>query len=477
MMFGAVSFGVALLGLVLAPVVGHYYWERVSGSGDRGALKEYLSWTVRGLAAPALVWILLNSGLLPGLPPLLAEAEVAKAAGANWVSALLRITAPALLVLSSWWGAVTFAWLLARLSRRMAHGREFTVVCLFWLLPLLPVAWLTFRATGASGLGLVCLAWLVPVIHGSLPMLERQQQKPFVCYARAMARLKFGKYAEAETEVLAELEKCEDDYEGWVMLADLYANHFNELAAADQTVRDLCRQPGTTALQVSLACQRLADWHLKLADNPAGARGALEEILQRAPGTHFARMAQMRIDQLPATPEELRERRVARPLRLPALGDELEEDRPVVAAMDRQAAADAANRYVEKLKRDPNDSLAREEFARVLAEQLGQAEVAIAQLELLMELPDQPPGRRAQWLSLMAAWRLRRLHDPQGARPLLERLVREFGQTPQAFAAQRRLNLLATEERVRAAAAKAASAANPAGAGRSAADTGIALQN
>ena len=38
-------------------------------------------------------------------------------------------------------------------------------------------------------------------------------------YARAIARMKFGKYSEAELEIIRELEKCEDDFEGWMMLA------------------------------------------------------------------------------------------------------------------------------------------------------------------------------------------------------------------------------------------------------------------
>jgi len=39
--------------------------------------------------------------------------------------------------------------------------------------------------------------------------------------------------------------------------------------------------------------------------------------------------------------------------------------------------------------------------------------------------------------------------DPAAARVRLEQLVREFPQTPQAFAAQRRLNLMEMEERFR----------------------------
>src|SRR5205823_4090341 len=121
---------------------------------------------------------------------------------------------------------------------------------------------------------------------------------------RAIAKMKFGKYTEAEWEIIRELEKSEDDFEGWMMMAELYANHFHDLAEAEQTILEICDQPRTTLPQLSIALHRLADWHLKLACDPDAARRALQMICDRARGTHLARMAQLRLQQLPATAEE-----------------------------------------------------------------------------------------------------------------------------------------------------------------------------
>jgi len=50
---------------------------------------------------------------------------------------------------------------------------------------------------------------------------------------------------------------------------------------------------------------------------------------------------------------------------------------------------------------------------------------------------------------LMAAWQIRYLRDAGAARTTLERLIREYPQSAQAFAAQRRISLIDTELKMR----------------------------
>src|SRR5438552_5986686 len=100
------------------------------------------------------------------------------------------------------------------------------------------------------------------------------------------------------------------------MLSELYATNFKDVAEAEQTVLEICDQLKTTPSQLSVALHRLSEWHLNLADNPDAARRALQMICDRLPGTHLARMAQLRINQLPETVEELRERRSHKPIPL-----------------------------------------------------------------------------------------------------------------------------------------------------------------
>jgi len=275
-------------------------------------------------------------------------------------------------------------------------------------------------------------------------MLEKQSLPPM--YARAVARIKFGKYSEAEWEIIRELEKHENDFDGWMMLAELYATRFNDVAEAEQTILELCNQPDITPSQLSVALHKLADWHLNLSGDPQAARRALQVICSRLPDTHLARMAWLRHESLPRTGEELKELTENRPVPLPALHEsesELNQANPTEEV--RQAAAQEASRLSERLKQNPDDPDLRERFARILAESLGQVDLAIQQVRLLTDMPDQASGRRAEWLAMMAAWELRYRQDAKAASELLERIVSEHGGTPQALAARRKLRLMQEE--------------------------------
>jgi hypothetical protein len=261
--------------------------------------------------------------------------------------------------------------------------------------------------------------------------------------------MKFGKFSDAEWEVIHELERRGEDFNGWMLLAELYARHFNDLATAEQTIYELCAQPATTPSQVSVALHQLAEWHLKIGEDPVAARRAVEEISHRFPDTHLDHMARLRLQQLPASRDELRRQREGKTIRLPALSEEFDRTAaPVTSADDAQAIA-RARQCVEGLKQDPNNVVLREELAFLLAERVGQVEDGIQQLGLLVGMPGQPEPKIAEWLALMASWHVKYRRDETAARELLQRIVRDFPQTLQAFAAQRRLRLMEVEQQLR----------------------------
>jgi tetratricopeptide (TPR) repeat protein len=309
-------------------------------------------------------------------------------------------------------------------------------------LPAIGIAWLG----GLPILGFAACLILGP-IAGYAPNILRVKKTPPM-YARAIAKLKFGKYNEAELEIIRELEKCEDDFDGWMMLAELYARQFNDVNEAEQTVLEICDQPRTTPSQISVALHRLSEWHLNLADDPDRARRALQMICDRLPGTHLAHMAQLRIQQLPGTIEALHEMRHPKPIPVPAYNPRLAALRAASeAAQAKKEAAELANRCVETLTKDPNDVPAREELAHLLAEHLNQAEQGLEQITLLLNMPEQPAAKRAEWLSLAAAWQISHRGDFDTGRKILERVVREFPESPDALAARRRLQALDLEYR------------------------------
>lgn len=417
-------------------------WEEDATCPSRG---WFLKWAAQGAIAPVCFWLILNAGFFPNFPPLLPEIAFAQAGGGRWGEAFLTATSPGVLVISTFWSALTLAWLAMAIVPRATNRGDVIGLGLTWaalsMLIALPIA----LAFGLAGLGGALTVCLLPVTHFTLPLVMTKKHSPM--YSRAVAKMKFGKYTEAEKEVLLELEQSQDDFEGWMMLAELYANHFGDLPGAAATINDLCAQPNITGSQLSVALQKLADWHLKLAEDPLGARAALQEICRRLPGTHLERMARQRLDQLPATREELHELRERRPIPLPAMSELTNETSGPF--LSREEAVRVANRCVEKLQENPDHVSPREELARLFAENLGQLHFAREQIHLLLGMTQPSELKKAEWLGRLAVWELKYAADEVAARALFQRLVDQFPQTPQAFAAQRRLKLMETEEKLR----------------------------
>jgi hypothetical protein len=277
-----------------------------------------LPWSFKGLLAPLALWSLMNFGYSWALQPFMPQVQAALNSGTGWLAEFLMVVSAGMFVISTYWSALTLGWMLARAAAGLTDETlaNLKVLCRNCLLGMLFPALIILLVGGWSAFGLAATALLAPMVVCAPGVLHKKKTPPM--YARAIARVKFGKYAEAEWEIIRELEKCEDDFEGWMMLAELYAERFQDLREAERTVLGLCDQPGLPPSQLSVALHRLADWQLKLKGDPDGARRALRMICERLPGTHLAWMAQLRGNRLPRTAEELREQQTARLIPLPA---------------------------------------------------------------------------------------------------------------------------------------------------------------
>jgi hypothetical protein len=440
---------IILSGLLVAGACG-LVWRLTPGHDRPGDRRLLVDWSLKGLLLPFVVWAVMNMGVSWDLQPFMPEIQAAQNKGGKWFAVYLRFLAAGAFVISSDWAAVTMAWGVWRAGQGIEEERLRKLKTLCWTCfagLVLPAA-LIVLIGGWPTLGLAATIILAPIAAYSRDILMAPQRSPV--YSRAVARMKFGKYAEAEWEILRELETCEDDFDGWMMMADLYASHFHDLAEAQKTILEICDQPKVTLPQISIALNRLADWHLKLAGDPHAAARALQMLCERCRGTHLAHMARLRLDQLPATREELREEQALQPIPMPALGDQFDRSPPPESALDRRKAATLANLCVERLIRNPNDVPARQKLARLFAEHLDHADLGLEQLRLLLEMPDQPESQRVEWLSLMAAWHLKYRRDELAARAVLERVVRDFPRTPQALAARRRLQLMEAKHKEQA---------------------------
>ena len=438
-----------LLGMI---ALGAFYWRELFPDDEVYNKRWLLTWMGKGALLPVVTWVALNVGSRPVMPMFVKVKPPTSPAGwfamfmfaVNYVCAQ---TAPALFIIGSYWAALTVGWLVwsaaQRGELRAQDRQDFLVSALVWCGLLSPVVALLLYTYGLKVIGLALLICFCPLAHHALNL---KPVKLAPAYAQAIASLKRGKYHQAEQAIIGELEKCETDFDGWLMLAELYAKQFHDLGEAERTVRGICDDPANTLAQAAIALNKLADWQLQFRNDPGDARRALQEIVRRGPGTHLAKMAELRMKQLPATVAEWKEQHRAHTVHLPALGDQLDTEERPAPKISEYKALDLSNEYVERLKENPADVPTREKLAHVFADQLDRTTLAIEQIESLMEMPNQPPEKMAGWLALIAAWEIRRGGDRQAARARLEQLLREYPKSVQALAARRRLELLNQEE-------------------------------
>jgi hypothetical protein len=208
----------------------------------------------------------------------------------------------------------------------------------------------------------------------------------------------------------------------------------------------MCRDPIITEVEASVACHKLADWQMEIGMNPAAARAALDLLIQRAPGSHVAHMAELRLKQMPRTREDLLELRSRKPIRLPALREHFSAPIADTSASSKQEATIEANRMSDRLRENPNDFNARERLAILLAEKLGQVNVGIEQLRLMINMPEANAEQAAKWVAQIATWERHFNKNESKFRTLLAEILRLYPKTTSALSAQRQLRLIEDAE-------------------------------
>jgi tetratricopeptide (TPR) repeat protein len=269
--------------------------------------------------------------------------------------------------------------------------------------------------------------------------------QPF--YSIAEARRKQGKYLEAVAEVRKQLARFPGDYAGMMMLADIEAENLKDLHSAQMTVERVLSEPEQVPAHVAAALNRLADWHLKLGQDPDSARVALERIVQMCSETEYAYHATQRIAHLTSA-EMLAEKKEPHRVQLGQYEQRvgLLTEPPAVQPPGDDAAAQAAN-YVKHLNQFPEDSDAREKLALIYAEHYQRLDLAAAQLEELIAQPNAPARQVVHWLNQLADLNIRHNADVVAARQALERIIGLYPKSAAAESAKNRIAHLQLELR------------------------------
>ena len=270
---------------------------------------------------------------------------------------------------------------------------------------------------------------------------------PRPLYSAARAKRMAARYPEAIAAVQAELARFPDDHEGQMLLAAIHAEDLHDLPRAEVIIQRLCNRPTATPPQVAGALTTLCDWHLKYAQDTELARQDLEAILERFPDSEMARDARQRIAHL-ADPSMLLGRHDRPTIPLPHGEERIGlRDAPVDCRPVEQSGVEKAGALLAHLKSHPDDNHAREELARVYADDCQRPEMAIAELEELVAMPNQQPKQVVHWLNTIADMQVRRQGNHAGAATTLQRVIDLFPNAAAAENARSRLNLLRLEER------------------------------
>lgn len=277
-----------------------------------------------------------------------------------------------------------------------------------------------------------------------------QEIDPAAMYSIADARLKKGDTTGALAEIERQLEMFPKDMEGHLKKAQIQAENLKDIPAAAQTVWSWISSvespnPGSVALILN----RLADWHLSVGRDPAAAKATLERLLQLVPETEHASLAFQRMSRLPAV-SQLESSSEPETKALPKAPDR-------IGLQPRQSASDpssstedevaaAVNRCIERLNQHPQDNETREQLVVLYDENMGRPDLALEQLQQMVEQPYQPARHVARWLNMMADVHVRH-GDQAAAKSCLEEIVRMAPDGALGEQARSRLSFIGMEIR------------------------------
>ena len=289
------------------------------------------------------------------------------------------------------------------------------------------------------------LAELVAKPFASLYDGGDQQPVPHPAYSIAQSRQKQGKYLEAIAEIRKQLDRFPTDVEGFLLLAQIQAENLKDLPGAELTIQRFCAQPGHAPKNIVFALYSLADWHLKIGQDPEGARRALERIVESFPESEFALGAAQRIAHLGnldmlLAPNERRKFAVLEGVHNLGLLKDHEHLKPVGTD-----PAQLAQEYVQHLEQHPLDTEAREKLAIIYAGHYQRLDLASDQLEQMIQQPNQPARLVVHWLNLLADLQVRAGVDYATVRQTLERIIDREPTLAAAEIARNRLALLKLE--------------------------------
>ena len=359
--------------------------------------------------------------------------------------------------------AAGLAWLFVYFLKRSDDPPRFLFKWLLTLLLTGALIWLAaavgYNRTGAFVVPIACVIFGVVFSIIWAPHIARAFAKPLTSifdggdvppdpapqYSSALSKIKRGQYQEAAFDIKRQLLQFPTDLQGQTLLAQLQAEHLNDLPGAQVTIERLAAQPGHTRRSIVFALTQVSEWHLKYAQDVEAARQVLEKTIALFPDTEEAQMAYQRLAHLTSTAQLLEA--VERPpihlipgiKNVGLLKDPSALQKPEVNPVKIVAE------LVGHLEQFPLDHQAREKLACAYAEHYHRLDLAVDQLEQLVKEPNVPAKSVVHWLNLIADLQIKFGLDEEAARQALQRILDLYPDTSAAELTRQRLSTLPLE--------------------------------
>ena len=268
---------------------------------------------------------------------------------------------------------------------------------------------------------------------------------PTPFYSTAQAKRCRGDYTGARNEVRHQLKRFPKDVQGQMLLAEIEAQDFKDLRAAEIIVNRFIAQPDHAPTNIAYALNTMADWHLKYAQDQEEARACIERIVALIPDTEWAQRAAQRLAHMGST-ELLMGRDHRRTFKVTHIeGDPgLDKKWNAVPPPPDDPAAAAAD-YVTHLENFPHDADAREKLAQIYARHFRRLDLAEDQLEQLVQYPNQPSKQVVRWLNLLADLQVESGVPYINVRATLQRIIDLYPNAASASMTQNRIERLKLE--------------------------------
>src|SRR4051794_34267947 len=122
-MFFLLAIGV----LVSFALLASHYWKQLFHQPSAIGQAPFSRWLLAGLVVPCVSWLLLNMGFFLPFPPMIPAIAIAQSKSIAWWGVFDRLTCPGLLIIGSFWTAVTFAEFVAVIAIHSEARAEFAL--------------------------------------------------------------------------------------------------------------------------------------------------------------------------------------------------------------------------------------------------------------------------------------------------------------------------------------------------------------